>query len=81
MRIIVYIVSVFRRRNRDTPKERRSVKWRRAERELFFWTVREVFALGRQALRLLLLTAVVLYAIVFLIEGRLPDLESIIRSL
>jgi hypothetical protein len=80
MRTIVYIASVFRRRKRGT-KKRKSLKTRRAERELFFWTVAEALDLGRQTLRLLLLAALVIYAIVSLIEGRLPGVESILRSL
>jgi hypothetical protein len=81
MRTIVNISSMFRKRKRGTPTRRRSVKTRRNERELLFWTVREALALGRQALRFLLLTAIVIYAIVSLIEGRAPGIESILASL
>jgi hypothetical protein len=80
MRTLVYIASLFRQRKRGT-KQRKSLKTRRAERELFFWTVAEALDLSRQTLRLLLLAALVIYAIVSLVEGRLPGVESILRSL
>lgn len=62
MQTIVYVISMLRRWKRDTPKKRRSIKARRNERELLFWTVREVLALGRQLFRFLLLAALIIYA-------------------
>ena len=81
MRTIVYLVSVFCLRRRDRPKRRKPLKKRRDERELLFWTLGEILTLGRQTLRLLFLTAVVIYAIVSMIEGRLPGIESIVNGL
>jgi hypothetical protein len=51
-----------------------SVEARRAERELFFWT-------AHQWLRLVVLVALVLYSIVSLIEGHVPGLDLLLRSL
>ena len=51
-----------------------SVKARRAERELFFWT-------AQQGLGLVVRGALVLYSIVSLIEGHLPGLDLLLRSL
>jgi hypothetical protein len=84
MRTTVYLaLRLWRRSQGPPPKQRRpkSIKWRRKERELFFWTVREVLALARQTLRLLLLAALVIYVIASLIEGRPPSIETIIRPL
>jgi hypothetical protein len=45
--------------------ERPSIEDRKAERELFFWTV-------RQALLVVLLAALTAYVVVSLVEGRFP---------
>ena len=55
-------------------KPKSSVEARRAERELFFWT-------AHQGLRLVVLFALVLYSIVSLIEGHVPGLDLLLRSL
>jgi hypothetical protein len=81
MQTIVNFVSLLRLRRRDKPKQRKPLKKRQDERELLFWTLEEILTLGRQTLRLLFLAAVVIYAIVSMIEGRLPDIESIIDGL
>jgi hypothetical protein len=81
MRTILYLaLMLWRRSQGPPPKQRRpkSIEQRRNERELFFWTVREVLALARQTLRLLLLAALVIYVIASLIEGRPAALIEII---
>jgi hypothetical protein len=55
-------------------KRRPSLNARRAERELFFGT-------ARQLLGLVLLAALVLYSIVSLLEGHLPCIELLLRNL
>lgn len=57
---------------RQKPKP--SIEARRAERELFFWT-------AHQGLRLVALAAVVAYSVVSLIEGHVPGLDLMLRSL
>jgi hypothetical protein len=57
-----------------TRRPRTSLKRRREERELFFWT-------AFKALRLVIATAVVVYVVVSLIEGELPVRELLLRSL
>ena len=47
---------------------------RRAERELFFWT-------ARQALKLVVLTAVCAYVVVSLVRGQIPGSEMLLRVL
>jgi uncharacterized integral membrane protein len=55
-------------------KSRPSLNARRAERELFFWT-------ARQVLGLVLLGALVVYSVVSLVEGRVPGIELLLRNL
>ena len=55
-------------------KPKASLEARRAERELFFWT-------ARQALRLVALGTLVVYSIVSMVEGHIPGLELLVRSL
>jgi hypothetical protein len=45
---------------------------RKAERELFFWTARE-------ALKLVLFAALVVYVVVSVVQGRLPGAEMLLR--
>jgi hypothetical protein len=49
-----------------------SIRNRRAERELFFWTARE-------ALKLVLFAALVVYVVVSVVQGRLPGAEMFLR--
>jgi hypothetical protein len=77
MQKLAYLASLFRRRKRGSGKHRKSIKKRRSERALLFWTIRESLALGRQTLRFLFLAALLTYAIVSMIEGTLPDIQSI----
>jgi hypothetical protein len=72
---------MLRRKRPHRATRRKPLKQRRDERELFFWTLRELLAIGRQAIRLLLLLAVAIYLIVSLIEGRLPGIESVVQAL
>lgn len=44
---------------------------RRAEREFFFWTARQVLMLTRHALIVVMVTAIVVYVIVQLCEGHI----------
>jgi hypothetical protein len=48
------------------------IRDRRAERELFFWTARE-------ALKLVLFVALVVYVVVSIVNGRLPGAEMLLR--
>jgi uncharacterized integral membrane protein len=47
---------------------------RRAERELFFWT-------AQQSLKLVTCGAAVVYTLISMIEGHVPGLELLLRSL
>lgn len=53
-------------------RTRESIELRKAERELFFWTVHQV-------LWSILLAAFVLYTIVSLLSGDLPRLGQVLR--
>jgi hypothetical protein len=53
---------------------RAPIATRKAERELFFWT-------ARQILRLVLLTALTVYVVVSVVEGRLPGGQLLTRLL
>jgi hypothetical protein len=55
-------------------RERTPIEVRRAERELFFWT-------ARQALKLVVLTAVCVYVVVSLVCGQIPGSEMLLRVL
>jgi hypothetical protein len=55
-------------------RERTPIEVRRAERELFFWT-------ARQALKLVVLTAVCAYVVVSLVRGQIPGSEMLLRVL
>lgn len=55
-------------------RERTPIEVRRAERELFFWT-------ARQALKLMVLTAVCAYMVVSLVRGHIPGSELLLRVL
>ena len=53
--------------------DRRTLEYRRAERELFFWTV-------RQSLYLVMLVAASVYSVLSLLNGEPPGVE-LIRAL
>jgi hypothetical protein len=53
-------------------RSRLPIKDRRAERELFFWT-------AQQTLKLVMLAALTVYAVVALVEGRLPGAELLLH--
>jgi hypothetical protein len=55
-------------------KPKPSLQARRAERELFFWT-------ARQVLKLVTLGALVVYVIVSMTHGQVPGLDLLLRSI
>jgi hypothetical protein len=59
---------------RASRKPKPSIQARRTERELFFWTARQVLAL-------VTLSALVAYSIVSMVEGHLPVVELLLRNL
>ena len=64
----------MRSTGRSKNRASKSLKSRRDERELFFWTAHE-------AVQLLALVVVTAYLLVALIEGRLHGIELLVRSL
>jgi hypothetical protein len=59
----------------------RPIKERKAERELFFWTARQIFWAARQTLVLVLFIALTVYAVISLAEGQIPGSELLLRYL
>ncbi|HTB49479.1 MAG TPA: hypothetical protein VK701_00745 [Solirubrobacteraceae bacterium] len=55
-------------------KPKSSLKSRKAERELFFWT-------ARQGLWLVTFAAFVVYSVISMAEGHIPAIELLLRKL
>jgi hypothetical protein len=75
---VVYIAAILphlpRRRRRKPP-----IQTRREERELAFWTIEEILKLAPRAIRILVLGALAVYAIVALVKGELPGTQEVLR--
>ena len=63
------------------PDPKTPIEVRKAERELFFYTVREILKAVRQMLLLVLLLIVVVYAVVSALDGHLITKTEIVRYL
>jgi hypothetical protein len=59
---------------RHLPQSSKSIGLRRAERELFFWTAREI-------LKLVILATLTACAVVSLAAGKMPYVEAMLRHL
>lgn len=63
------------------PDPKTHIEVRRAERELFFYTVREALKAVRQVLLIVLLLIIVVYAVISALEGHFITKTEIVRYL